>query len=70
MVKTKPKEDIIETTQKSECKVVNVNGRAELSHVLTLSQVCGQRMGQPARTMDFNPIGFEFFFFFLILFYF
>ena len=32
MVKTKPKEDIIETTQKSECKVVNVNGRAELSH--------------------------------------
>lgn len=60
MVKTKPEEDIIKTTQKSECRVVSVNGRAESSHVLTISQNCGQRMGQPAGTMDFNPIGFEF----------
>lgn len=26
MVKTKPKEDVIKTTRKSECKVVNLMG--------------------------------------------
>ena len=41
MVKTKPKEDVIKTTLKSECKVVNVNGRAKQSRVLTVNQNCG-----------------------------